>query len=72
VTPSGVIKDVKLLIQHSVHLALAGFDLQRAVNSLLFQTSVSKAPAAGTHANQIIQDTGCRPGRQDLPAFASP
>ena len=71
-TPSGAIKDVKLLIQQSVHLALAGFDPQRAVNFLLCQTSVSKAPAAGTHANLIIQDTGGRPGRQDLPAFASP
>ena len=45
-------------LAYSVHLALAGFDPQRAVNSLLFKTSVSKASAAGTHANQIIQDTG--------------
>ncbi len=45
-------------LAYSVHLALAGFDPQRAVNSLLFKTSVLKGSVAGGCTNQIIQDTG--------------
>lgn len=45
-------------LAYSVHLALGGFDPQRAVRSLLFKTSVLKASVAGGLTNQIIQDTG--------------
>ena len=45
-------------LSYSVYLALAQFDPQRAVNSLLFKTSVLKATVNGTNRNQIIQDTG--------------
>ncbi len=45
-------------LAYSVHLALAGFDPQRAVNSLLFKTSVLKSSVAGRFTHQIIQDTG--------------
>ena|GEM_PF-121146 len=45
-------------LSYSLDLALAGFDSQRAVNSLLFKTSVLKSPVKGDNRNQIIQDTG--------------
>ena len=45
-------------LSYSVNLALAGFDPQRSVNSLLFKTSVLKSSVAGGLGNQIIQDTG--------------
>ncbi len=45
-------------LAYSVNLALGGFDPQRAVNSLLFKTSVIKSSVVGGFANQIIQDTG--------------
>jgi hypothetical protein len=45
-------------LSYSVYLALAGFDPQRAVNSLLFKTSVVKSSVIGGYRNQIIQDTG--------------
>ncbi|MDR3456555.1 MAG: hypothetical protein P4N60_03855 [Verrucomicrobiae bacterium] len=45
-------------LAYSVNLALGGFDPPRAVNSLLFKTSVLKASVAGGNRNQIIQDTG--------------
>ncbi len=45
-------------LSYSAHLALAGFDPPRAVNSLLFKTSVLKPSVAGGFTNQIIQDTG--------------
>ncbi len=45
-------------LAYSVHLALAGFDSRRTVNSLLFKTSVLKSSVAGGFTNQIIQDTG--------------
>lgn len=45
-------------LAYSVNLALGGFDPQRAVNSLLFKTSVLKPSVVGGFTNQIIQDTG--------------
>lgn len=45
-------------LAYSVNLALGGFDPQRAVNSLLFKTSVIKPSVVGGFTNQIIQDTG--------------
>ena len=45
-------------LSYSVNLALAGFDPQRSVNSLLFKTSVLKDSVKGGRGNQIIQDTG--------------
>jgi hypothetical protein len=45
-------------LAYSTYLALAGFDPQRAVNSLLFKTSIIKPSVAGGLTNQIIQDTG--------------
>lgn len=45
-------------LAYSVHLALAGFDPQRAVSSLLFKTSGLKPSVSGGFRNQIIQDTG--------------
>ena len=45
-------------LSYSVYLALAQFDSQRAINSLLFKTSVLKPSVAGGYRNQIIQDTG--------------
>ncbi len=45
-------------LSYSVYLGLAGFDPPRAVNSLLFKTSVTKPAVAGGFTNQIIQDTG--------------
>ena len=45
-------------LSYSVYLALAQFDPQRAINSLLFKTSVLKPSVAGGNRNQIIQDTG--------------
>jgi hypothetical protein len=45
-------------LSYSVNLALAGFDPDRAVNSLLFKTSALKPSVLGGVTNQIIQDTG--------------
>jgi hypothetical protein len=45
-------------LSYSVNLALAGFDPDRAVNSLLFKTSALKPSVRGVVTNQIIQDTG--------------
>lgn len=45
-------------IAYSVHLALAAFDPERSMNSLLFKTSRLKDSVSGGFANQIIQDTG--------------
>jgi hypothetical protein len=45
-------------ISYSTHLALAGFDSQRAANSLLFKSSALKPSVAGGLTNQIVQDTG--------------
>ena len=45
-------------LSYSVNLALAGFDPDRAVDSLLFKTSALKPSVLGGVTNQIIQDTG--------------
>jgi len=45
-------------LAYSVYLALAQFDPPRAVNSLLFKTSILKSSVLGDNRNQIIQDTG--------------
>jgi glycogen debranching enzyme len=45
-------------IAYSAHLALASFDPERAMNSLLFKTSRLKDSVSGGFKNQIIQDTG--------------
>lgn len=45
-------------LSYSVNLALAGFDPERAVNSLLFKTSTLKPSVLSGVTNQIIQDTG--------------
>ena len=45
-------------LAYSTFLALANFDPERAVSSLLFKTSVRKASVVGGFTNQIIQDTG--------------
>jgi hypothetical protein len=45
-------------LSYSVYLALAQFDSQRAINSLLFKTSILKPSIVGGYRNQIIQDTG--------------
>jgi hypothetical protein len=45
-------------LSYSTHLALAGFDPGRAVQSLLFKTSSLKPSVTGGFANQIVQDTG--------------
>ena len=45
-------------LAYSMHLALGGFDPPRAINSLLFKTSVLKPTVTGGLTNQIIQDTG--------------
>ena len=45
-------------LSYSVQLALAGFDPQRVVSSLLFKTSGRKALVVGGVDQQIIQDTG--------------
>ncbi|MCB1129807.1 MAG: hypothetical protein KDN05_01675 [Verrucomicrobiae bacterium] len=45
-------------IAYSAHLALAAFDPERAINSLLFKTSRLKPSVSGGFTNQIIQDTG--------------
>ena len=45
-------------LSYSTYLALAQFDPQRALNSLLFKTSVTKPSVSGGFTNQIIQDTG--------------
>ena len=45
-------------VSYSVYLALAQFDPQRAVNSLLFKTSMVKPSVIGGYRHQIMQDTG--------------
>ncbi len=45
-------------LAYSTWLALAGFDPDRAVNSLLFKSSATKATVRGGSTNEIIQDTG--------------
>ena len=45
-------------LAYSTHLAMGGFDPERAVSSLLFKTSVLKSSVAGGFAQQIVQDTG--------------
>lgn len=45
-------------LAYSVHLALAGFDPERSVSSLLFKTSDLKPSVKGGYRHQIIQDTG--------------
>lgn len=45
-------------LAYSVHLALAGFDTKRSVNSLLFKTSELKDSVGKKGLAQIIQDTG--------------
>jgi len=45
-------------LSYSVYLALAGFDPERAVSSLLFKTSALKPTVGGGFTNQIVQDTG--------------
>ncbi len=45
-------------LSYSTYLALAQFDPQRALNSLLFKTSALKSSVAGGFTNQIVQDTG--------------
>ena len=45
-------------LAYSAHLALGGFDPERAGSSLLFKTSALKSSVAGGCTNQIIQDTG--------------
>ena len=45
-------------LAYSLHLSLAGFDPERAVNSLLFKSSALKPSVRGGFEKQIIQDTG--------------
>ncbi len=45
-------------LSYSAYLALAGFDPNRAADSLLFKTSTLKPSVAGGFTNQIVQDTG--------------
>ncbi|MCU0770237.1 MAG: hypothetical protein MUE94_00510 [Verrucomicrobia bacterium] len=45
-------------LSYSAHLALGGFDPERAVNSLLFKSSRLKASVPGGFPNQMVQDTG--------------
>ena len=45
-------------LSYSLNLGLAEFDPRRAVNSLLFKASATKASVPGKPQNQIIQDTG--------------
>jgi hypothetical protein len=45
-------------LSYSADLAMAQFDPQRAVNSLLFKSSALKDSVAGGDRDQIIQDTG--------------
>jgi hypothetical protein len=45
-------------LSYSTHLALAGFDQKRAIESLLFKTSTIKLSVTGGFTNQIVQDTG--------------
>jgi hypothetical protein len=45
-------------LAYSTHLALAGFDPERVINSLFFKTSVLKPSVEGGYGHQIIQDTG--------------
>lgn len=45
-------------LSYSLHLSLAGFNPQRAENSLLFKASALKTGAGKTFPNQIVQDTG--------------
>ena len=45
-------------LAYSTHLALAGFDPERAVHSLLFKSSLLKPSVVGGLSYQIVQDTG--------------
>jgi hypothetical protein len=45
-------------LSYSTDLALAGLDPDRAMNSLLFKTSLLKPSVTGGSGEQIIQDTG--------------
>ncbi|HUJ09092.1 MAG TPA: amylo-alpha-1,6-glucosidase [Verrucomicrobiae bacterium] len=45
-------------LSYSTYLALAGFDPQRAIHSLLFKTSLLKPSVSGGFTNQVVQDTG--------------
>ena len=45
-------------LSYSTHLALAGFDPQRAVHSLLFKSSSLRPSVVGGFTHQIVQDTG--------------
>ena len=45
-------------LSYSTRLALAGFDPERAVNSLLFKSSILKPSVSGGLAHQMVQDTG--------------
>ncbi len=45
-------------LAYSTHLALAGFDAERAVHSLLFKSSSLKPSVNGGLSHQIVQDTG--------------
>ena len=45
-------------LAYSTHLALAGFDPERAVHSLLFKSSLLKPSVVGGLSHQIVQDTG--------------
>ena len=45
-------------LSYSTHLALAGFDPERAVHSLLFKSSALKPSVVGGFTHQIVQDTG--------------
>lgn len=45
-------------LSYAAHLALAGFDPERAASSLLFKASALKPSVSGGFPHQIIQDTG--------------
>lgn len=45
-------------LAYSTHLALAGFDPERAVSSLRFKSSAPKPSVRGGFAHQMVQDTG--------------
>ncbi|HWH72149.1 MAG TPA: amylo-alpha-1,6-glucosidase, partial [Candidatus Sulfotelmatobacter sp.] len=45
-------------LAYSAHLALAGFDPERALNSLRFKASTLKPGLNGRFPHQVIQDTG--------------
>ena len=56
-------------LSYSVYLALGGFDPPRAVNSLLFKTSICQATVAGGYTKS--NHSGHRLGRQ-LSCFERP